>query len=223
MNQAAELSPEVADIIEQYSKITAATAHETMGRKGAMDSAIKPLRHGMKIVGIALTCRCHPMDNLTLHAALKIAQPGDVIVCDSGGFIEQGSFGDVMASCAIGRGVKGLVIDGAVRDSQTISEIGFPVFSRGVSIKGTVKETFGSLKEPVSVGGAIVNTGDLIIGDDDGVVVVPAAEMASLLKACEQREEKELRFRKELMEGKTTWDMLNLQALADSKGIALKL
>src|SRR5699024_6206799 len=99
-----------------------------------------------------------------------------------GGFTEQGAFGDVMASCAVGAGVKGLVIDGSVRDSEMISEIGFPVFSRGVSIKGTVKETFGSLREPVSVGGAIVHTGDLIIGDDDGVVVVPAAQVATLYK-----------------------------------------
>jgi 4-hydroxy-4-methyl-2-oxoglutarate aldolase len=192
-----------------------------MGRVGAMDSAIKPIRHGVRTVGRAFTCRCHPDDNFTLHAALKLAKPGDVIVCDAGGFTEQGLFGDVMASCAMGLGIAGLVVDGGVRDSATIYEIGFPVFSRGVCMKGTVKETFGSVNEPVSVGGVIVHPGDLVIGDDDGVVVVPKDQIESLIQPCVEREKKEARFREELMSGKTTWDMLNLGAVAQAKGLKL--
>src|SRR5690606_31047902 len=112
-----------AQDITMYEGVTAATAHEGMGRRGAMDSAIKPIRQGMTILGRAYTCQCHPGDNLTLHAALNLAQPGDVIVCDAGGFTEQGLFGDVMASCAVGRRIVGLVVDGGVRDSSTIHKI----------------------------------------------------------------------------------------------------
>lgn len=221
MSQSSTSTLSLEEQVQKYASISAATAHEAMGRMGAVDSAIKPLRLGMKLLGIAFTCRSHPGDNFTLHAALKMARPGEIIVCDSGGFTEQGAFGDVMASCAIGMGIKGLLIDGSVRDSEEVHRIGFPVFSRGVSIKGTVKETFGTLKEPVCIGGAIVHTGDLIIGDDDGVVVVPAAQIPTLYQVCEAREETEKRFRKELMEGKTTWDMLGLQALAEKKNIKI--
>jgi 4-hydroxy-4-methyl-2-oxoglutarate aldolase len=203
-----------------YAEVAAATAHEAMGRRGAMHSAIKPLRPGMRVLGEAFTCLCHANDNLTLHAALKMAGPGQVIVCASDGFTEQGMFGDVMASCAVGRGIAGLVVDGGVRDSATIAQIGFPVFSRAVSIKGTVKETLGPLQIQVVVGGVAVNPGDLVIGDDDGVVIVPRAEIDALADKCREREAKEARFREALLSGKTTWEMLDLEALLRSKGIA---
>lgn len=205
--------------LEAYANVAAATAHEGMGRRGALDSAIKPLRHGMRILGHAFTCRCDPNDNLTLHAALKLAKPGDVLVCDGGGFTEQGMFGDVMASCAVGLGLAGLLIDGGVRDSSNIAEIGFPVFTRSVCIKGAVKETLGQLQIPVVVGGVSVSPGDLVIGDDDGVCIVPAAQIGSLAAKCEEREAKEARFREALLAGKSTWDLLNLDALLKSKGV----
>lgn len=203
-----------------YAKVASATAHEAMGRRGAMDSQIKPIRLGMRLLGRAFTCLSPANDNLTLHAALKMAKPGDILVCASDGFTEQGMFGDVMASCAQGLGIAGLLVDGGVRDSETISQVGFPVFSRSVCIKGTVKEQLGQLQVPVAVGGTIVRPGDLIIGDDDGVCVVPFEEVESLLPKCEEREAKEARFRDALLSGKTTWDMLNLDALLKSKGIA---
>jgi len=202
-----------------YDQISSATAHEAMGRRGALYSAIKPIRHGMRLLGQAFTCRCDANDNLTLHAALKMAQPGDVLVCDGGAYTEQGMFGDVMASCATGRGIAGLVVDGAVRDSTTIAEIGFSVFARAVCIKGTVKETLGDLQVPVVVGGVVVAPGDLVIGDDDGVCIVPQAEVDSVAAICRMREDKEARFRSELLAGKTTWDMLNLEALLQTKGV----
>ena len=149
-----------------------------------------------------------------------MAQPGDVLVCDGGGFTEQGMFGDVMASCAVGRRLAGLVVDGGVRDSEEISKIGFSVFSRSICIKGAVKETLGQLQVPVVVGGVLVAPGDLIIGDDDGVCVVPASEVGSLAAKCAEREAKEARFREALLAGKATWDMLNLDALLKAKGVA---
>ena len=209
----------MTELQTSYATVTAATAHEAMGRRGAIDSAIKPIRTGMRAVGRALTCSCHVGDNLTLHAALKIARPGDVIVCAAGGYAQQGLFGDVMASCAIGRGVAGLVTDGGIRDSAEIARLGFNVFSKGIAVNGTVKETFGSLNEPIAIGGQTVSPGDLVIADDDGVVVVPAAEIETVLSASTEREKKEARFREALLKGETTWDLLGLNALMESKGL----
>lgn len=214
------LTPE---LLARYETVTAATAHEAMGRKGALDSAIKPIRSGMRVLGPAFTCVCPPGDNLTLHAALKLAKPGDVLVCAAAGFTEQGLFGDVMASAAKGKGLAGLIVDGGVRDANDIHRIGFPVFSRSISIKGAVKETLGPLNEPIVVGGELVSPGDLIIGDDDGVVVIPKALIAETADACLEREQKEIRFREALLQGNTTWEMLNLNALMEKKGSAFRL
>lgn len=212
-----------AEIMARYAKVSAATAHEAMGRKGALDSAIKPIRSGMRVIGPAYTCVCPPGDNLTLHAALKLAKPGDVLVCAAAGFTEQGLFGDVMASCAKGKGLAGLVVDGGVRDAADIDRIGFPVFSRAISIKGAVKETLGALNQPIVVGGELVSPGDLIIGDDDGVVVIPTAVIEATAAACVERDAKEARFRAALLQGNTTWEMLNLNALMEKKGSSFRL
>lgn len=212
-----------ADLQASYANVTAATAHEAMGRKGALDSAIKPIRSGMRVFGTAFTCICPAGDNLTLHAALKLSKPGDVLVCGAAGFTEQGLFGDVMASCAKGKGIAGLVVDGGVRDAADIHRIGFPVFSRSISIKGAVKETLGAINQPIVVGGELVSPGDLIIGDDDGVVVIPAALIEETAAACVEREKKEARFREALLQGNTTWEMLNLNALMEKKGSSFRL
>lgn len=212
-----------AELLARYENVTAATAHEAMGRKGALDSAIKPIRSGMRVLGPAFTCVCPPGDNLTLHAALKLAKAGDVIVCAAAGFTEQGLFGDVMASCAKGKQLGGLIVDGGVRDAADIARIGFPVFSRSISIKGAVKETLGPLDQPIVVGGELVSPGDLIIGDDDGVVVIPKAIIADTAEACIEREKKEIRFRDALIQGNTTWEMLNLNALMEKKGNPFRL
>ena len=141
----------------------------------------------------------------------------------AGGFTEQGLFGDVMASSAKGLGLAGLVTDGGVRDASTIAEIGFPVFSRSISVKGTVKESLGPVGQPVVLGGVTVNPGDLVIGDDDGVVVIPQAEIAAVLAASRLREEKEARFRAELLQGKTTWDLLDLNTVMARRGLDVTL
>lgn len=211
------------DLLARYRDITAATAHEAMGRKGALDSAIKPIRRGMRVLGPAFTCLCPPGDNLTLHAALKLAKPGDVLICAAAGFTEQGLFGDVMASCAKGKGLAGLVVDGGVRDAADIDRIGFPVFSRSISIKGAVKETLGPINQPIVVGGELVSPGDLIIGDDDGVVAIPAALIEETVATCIEREAKEKRFREALLQGNTTWEMLGLNALMEKKGNPFRL
>ncbi len=209
------------DLVRAFATVAAATAHEAQGRTGALASGVKPIYPGMRLLGPAFTCECPPGDNLTLHAALKLAKPGDILVCATGGFTEQGLFGDVMASCAKGNGIAGLLTDGGVRDGATIRDIGFPVFARAQSIIGTVKESLGPIGRPVVVGGVAINPGDLIIGDDDGVVVVPLDTVEAVLAASREREKKEERFREALLAGKTTWDMLNLDALLRSKGLEL--
>lgn len=208
---------------EPWSHISAATAHEAMGRRGAVHSAIKPIGEGMRIVGPAITCICEPGDNLTLHAAMKIAKPGDVIVCDAGGLTEQGLFGDMMATSAQRRGIAGLVVDGGVRDVANIRKMGFPIFSRSISIKGTVKETLGPVNIPIVFAGVLVNPGDLVVADDDGVCIVPLAEIEGVTAAAIAREEKEARNRELYTAEATTWDVSKWGERLTRKGIKVDL
>lgn len=211
------------DQIRAWEGIGAATAHEAFGRQGAVDSAIKPIYPGMTILGSAFTLVTQPGDNLTIHAALKLAKPGDVLVIDAGDYTEQGSFGDVMATSALALGIAGLVTNGGVRDAASIRDLGFPIFSRSVSIKGTVKETLGPINQPISFGGVTVNPGDLVIGDDDGLVVIPLEEIDAVLAVAKKREEKEARIRAELAKGRTTWDISDFNALLKRNGIEIEL
>lgn len=208
--------------IAAFATIGAATVHEALGRRGAVDSAIKPIWPGLRIVGAAFPLKTQPGDNLTIHAAMKLARPGDVLVVDAGDYTEQGSFGDVMATSAQSLGLAGLVTNGGVRDAAAIRDIGFPIFSRAISIKGTVKATLGPIAQPIVVGGVTVHPGDLIVGDDDGLVVVPLAEVEAVLAASRARLEKEERLRADLQSGKTTWDIGNYDALLAQTGQSLQ-
>lgn len=203
----------------ELRQMGAATVHEAQGQKGAFDSGIKPIDPAMRVAGPALTVQCRPGDNLALHHALTKLQPGQVLVVDAEGFVEAGPWGDVMSTAAMQRGCAGLVIDGAVRDSQAITDMGFPVFSRGVSIKGTNKFQPGKVGVPVVVGGVVVRTGDVVVGDRDGLVVVLAEEVAFAVDASRQREEKEVVSRQKIASGTTTVEMLGLQDLLDRFGM----
>ena len=196
-----------------------ATIHEAQGRVGAVHASIRPIDPAMRVLGTAFTVRCQPGDNLALHYALTKAGEGDVLVVDAAGCTESGPWGDVMSSAAIARGVAGLVIDGAVRDSQSIIEMGFPVFARGLCIKGTSKLHRGEVGVPVALGGVIVRPGDVVAGDRDGVVVVRHEEVDTVRLACEVREEKEEEFRAQLRSGKTTVELLELGPLLQSFGM----
>ncbi|MBN9467937.1 MULTISPECIES: 4-carboxy-4-hydroxy-2-oxoadipate aldolase/oxaloacetate decarboxylase [unclassified Bosea (in: a-proteobacteria)] len=211
------ISPETCQALLAYGS---ATVFEAQGRRGAFASGIKPVDEAMTVAGTAFTCECPPNDNLTLHAALKMAKPGDVLVCDAHGCTEQGMFGDVMSSCAVGAKLAGLVTDGGVRDSATICEVGFPVFAGGICIKGTIKETLGSLNEPIVLGGVLVRPGDVIIGDADGLVVVPFETVDAVLAACKLRAEKEAAAKQRFASGETPWDVYKLGELLTRKGQA---
>lgn len=168
-------------IVSAYRNLSAATVHEASGRKGAVDNAVKPVTRGVKVCGPALTVQCAPGDNLMLHKALEIAMPGDVIVADVAGEYNCGYWGGLMTVSALARKLGGLVIDGCIRDSGEIIEMGFPVFCRGFAIKGTTKNALGLVNYPVFFGKVLVSPGDLILGDDDGIVVVRYDEVEEVL------------------------------------------
>lgn len=179
------------ELVSQFKNFGAATVYEAAGQIGSVDPSIKPLAKNMRLLGAALTVRCHPKDNLMLHKALQIAHPGDIIVATTDGYPDAGYFGDLMATSAVARQVGGLAIDGCVRDSAEIIEMGFPTFCRGTCMRGTAKQTLGSVNHPVLFGDVVVNPGDLVLGDDDGIVIISRPRLEEVLAATRLRVEKE--------------------------------
>lgn len=188
------------------ASISASTIHEAAGKIGALPAAIKPLERTMRVCGPAFTVKGAPGDNLWLHHALNEAQPGDVLVADVGGHYEAGYWGEVMTVSAQARGLGGLVINGCVRDGNEMIEAGFAVFARGTCMRGTEKDhNFkGALAEPLPMGDVLINPGDLVIGDGDGVVVIPRQQVADAIAASHAREAREAEMMEVLRTGKTT-------------------
>lgn len=208
---ASTVSPALTpDTCARLGALGAATIYEAQGQRGSIDPAIKPLDSSSVLVGRALTVDVGPGDNLMLHAALAHAQPGDVLVADAHGYLGAGAWGDVLATAAKHRGIAGLVIDGAVRDAAELSDMKFPVFARGLCIRGTTKTYRGSIGEPVSIAGTVVHRGDIIVGDRDGLVVVPADELDESLRLAQLREDKETDYRRRIAEGASTVELLGL-------------
>jgi 4-hydroxy-4-methyl-2-oxoglutarate aldolase len=197
-------------IYRELRSLGAATVYEAQGAKGAIDSGIKPIDKASRLVGPALTVDTRPADNLMLHYALLKARPGDVLVVDAKGFVEAGPWGDVLTAAAMKRGIAGLVIHGAVRDANAIESMGFPVFCRGLSIKGTGKVHPGKVNVPVCIGDVVIRPGDIIVGDRDGVVVVSADEVSTVLESARAREAKEEAFRLAIEQGASTAELLGL-------------
>jgi 4-hydroxy-4-methyl-2-oxoglutarate aldolase len=179
------------EIIKAFTGLASATIHEASGRKGYVDCAIKPINRGIQICGPAFTVQCAAGDNIMLHKALERAQPGDVIVANVGGAYDYGYFGNLMATSAIAKGLGGLCIDGCIRDSEEIIGSGFPIFARGFCIRGTGKGTLGLVNYPTIFGEQTVFPGDLILGDDDGLVIVRREECSEVLEKSRSRIENE--------------------------------
>lgn len=188
-----------------------ATVYEAQGARGALDSGIKPIHPSMRVAGPAVTVDLRPADNLMLHYAMLKVKPGDVLVVDAKGFLEAGPWGDVFTEQAVRQGVAGLVINGAVRDAGSIIEMGFPVFCRGLCIKGTGKNQPGKLNVPVCLGDVQINPGDIVIGDQDGVVVVPRGDVDEAIRSSQAREDKEAEFRARIRDGATTVELMGLE------------
>ena len=187
-----------------------ATICEAVAEARLLDAPLRPLAPGMRLAGPARTVRCRPGDNLALHRVIAAGGPGEVLVVDYGANTQSGPFGEIMALACMQRGIAGLVIDGAVRDSAQIIEMGFPVFARGLNIRGTVKEDRGDLDIPLEIGGARVRSGDLVVADDDAVIVLPAGSGEAATRAAEARAATETRVMERLRAGETTLQILGL-------------
>ena len=193
-----------------------ATVHEASGQCGALPAAIKPVAAGMCVEGPAYTVLCGPRDNLALHHAIAEAPAGSVLVCSTGGWHDAGYLGDVMAQAATVRGLAGLVIDGCVRDLADLAAGTFPVFARGLSIRGTTKDPLlpAGLGVRLRFPGVDVDPGDLVVGDGDGVVVIPAERAEEVRRLADDRERKETLIRARLGDGESTLQIYGLPALS---------
>ncbi|MFS2101338.1 RraA family protein [Variovorax sp. Varisp85] len=198
-----------SDLIRQASAFQPAILADVAGRRGALHGRIQALRHRMKLAGSALTVEVRPGDNLMIHAAIALAKPGDVLVIDGKGDQSAALMGTIMMNACRQVGIAGVVIDGAVRDSVEIDEMGFPVFSVGTNPNGPTKLASGRIGHPVSVGGVAVRPGDLVIGDADGVVVVEREKVETLLQAAAKKVEDEAARIEAIKNGNTAAKWLN--------------
>ena len=196
-----------------------ATVHEAMGRTGYLGPGIRPVHLGSRIGGTAVTVVCWPGDNLMIHAAVEQCRFGDILVVTTTSPSTDGAFGELLATALHHRGVRGLVTTGGVRDAAELHEMGFPVFCAAVSAQGTVKATPGAVNVPISIGGQQVLPGDAILGDDDGVVVVPRPAVSGALAAAKARAEKERASRAAFRRGELGLDRYGLRAVLAGLGV----
>lgn len=205
------------ELVLAIKELSTPTVLESLKGKFNMNSEIKPFWPGVKLAGPALTVRCHVGDNLTLHKAIELIQPGDVIVVDAGGYKETGGmWGEIMALAARKRGLEGIVIDGAARDIPILREMNFAIFARASSPGSTAKKTFGSINRPITCGGVLVNPGDLILGDDDGVVVIPSSRVEEILRLGRERDQKETQIKRLIEEGKSTVEIFGFDKILNN-------
>lgn len=194
----ARFSPE---LLAGYADLPVAVIGDSLGRPYASCPNLRPMHRDGKLIGPALTVRCRPGDNLLVHKAVSLARPGEVVVVDAGGLLENAMVGEIVVSQARANGVAGLVIHGAIRDSQALAKLDFPVFAAGVSHRGPYRDGQGEINTPIALGGMLVAPGDLIVGDADGVVCVPAAEAETIRAAAALREAAETATLEEIRQG----------------------
>jgi 4-hydroxy-4-methyl-2-oxoglutarate aldolase len=197
--------------VEKLSRFGVATIHEAMGRVGLMAPYMRPIYTNAHVCGTAVTVLLQPGDNWMLHVAPEVVQPGDVVVAACTVENTDGFFGELLATSYRARGAKGLIIEGGVRDVKEISEMQFPIFSRAISARGTVKTSLGSVNVPIVCAGVAVNPGDVVVADMDGVVIVPAAVAMAAAEASEAREANEADKRIRLAKGELGLDMYKMR------------
>jgi 4-hydroxy-4-methyl-2-oxoglutarate aldolase len=208
-----------AQAVKLLGELGVATIHEAQGRTGAMTPYMRPIYPSARVAGPAVTVSCHPGDNLMIHASIEVCKPGDVLVVVTTSESTDGMFGDLLGTSCQAHGVAGLIIDAGVRDTAELTEMKFPVWAKAIAPQGTVKASPGSVNVPVVCAGMLVNPGDVIVGDADGIVVVPRAAAADVAKAGEQRVAKEVKTRERLAKGELGVDIYGLRAKLKELGV----